>query len=188
MNSEALWYVSRATGLVSFVLLSLVVVLGATISKRGKVPGLPRFAGVGLHRNASLFAVVLLVVHIATAVLDPYVAIGWVAAILPFTSSYEPIWLGLGAVAIDLTIVLVVSSLLRFRIGLKTWRAVHWLAYAAWPIAAIHGIGAAADLQSGALLDVVLATIFGVATVVAWRALAMPHCVGDRTSDAALRG
>jgi predicted ferric reductase len=167
--SSALWYLSRATGLVAFVLLSLVVVLGVTIKRHGKVPGLPRFAGVGLHRNASLFAVVLLVIHIATAVLDPYVAINWLAVVLPFTSSYEPVWLGLGALAVDLTVAVVVTSLLRFRIGMKAWRAVHWLAYAAWPVAAVHGIGAAADLQSGLLLDVVLATITVVVTAVAWR-------------------
>jgi methionine sulfoxide reductase heme-binding subunit len=97
VNAQVLWYVSRATGLVSFMLLSLVVVLGVTIARRGKVPGLPRFAGVGLHRNAALFAVVLLVLHIVTAVVDPYVTIGWVSAFVPFTSRYEPFWLGLGA-------------------------------------------------------------------------------------------
>jgi sulfoxide reductase heme-binding subunit YedZ len=169
MNAEALWYLSRATGLVSFVLLSLVVVLGVTIARRGRVPGLPRFAGVGLHRNAALFAVVLLVIHIVTAVLDPYVAIGWLAIVVPFTSHYEPLWLGLGALAIDLIAAVVVTSLLRFRLGMRLWRAVHWLAYAAWPVAAIHGIGAAADLQSGVLLDVVLATIAGVVVAIGWR-------------------
>jgi methionine sulfoxide reductase heme-binding subunit len=169
MSASALWYLSRATGLVAFVLLSLVVVLGVTIKRNGKLPGLPRFAGVGLHRNASLFALVLLVIHIVTAVVDPYVTISWFAVLLPFTSSYEPIWLGLGALAIDLTLAVVVTSLLRFKIGMKAWRAVHWLAYAAWPVAAIHGIGAASDLQSGLLLDVVLATMTVVVGAVAWR-------------------
>jgi methionine sulfoxide reductase heme-binding subunit len=169
VSSEALWYLSRATGLVAFVLLSLVVVLGITIRRNGKVPGMPRFAGVGLHRNASLFAVVLLVIHIVTAVLDPYVTIGWLATVVPFTSSYEPVWLGLGALAIDLTIAVVITALLRHRIGMKIFRAVHWLAYAAWPVAAVHGIGAAADLQSGVLLGVVLATIVGVGIAITWR-------------------
>jgi sulfoxide reductase heme-binding subunit YedZ len=169
VNAQALWYVSRATGLVSFMLLSLVVVLGVTIARRGKVPGLPRFAGVGLHRNAALFAVVLLVIHITTAVIDPFVTIGWVSAVVPFTSSYEPLWLGLGALAIDLTAAVVVTSLLRFRIGLRAWRVVHWLAYALWPLAAVHGIGAAADLQSGVLLDLVVATIAGVLVAISWR-------------------
>jgi predicted ferric reductase len=176
MNSQALWYLSRSTGLVSFVLLSAVMVMGVMLSRRGKVPGLPRFAGVGLHRNASLFAIMLLAIHIVTAVADPYVSIGWTAVILPFTSRYEPFWLGLGALAIDMTVALVITSLVRFRIGIKAWRRIHWIAYAAWPVAAIHGIGAATDLQSGVLLAVVLATIAGVSTTVAWRvgAGAMP--------------
>jgi sulfoxide reductase heme-binding subunit YedZ len=169
MSTHALWYLSRATGLVSFLVLSLTVMLGAIIKRNGKVPGLPRFAAVGLHRNATLFALALLGVHIVSAVVDPYVSIGWAAAVIPFTSSYEPLALGLGALAIDLTIAVVITSLLRFRIGLRLWRAVHWLAYAIWPLAAIHGITAAHDLRTGALLDLMLATMTAVIIVVAWR-------------------
>jgi methionine sulfoxide reductase heme-binding subunit len=169
MSTQALWYLSRATGLVSFLVLSLVVVLGAVIKRNGKVPGLPRFAAVGLHRNAALFALALLGVHIVTAVVDPYVSISWAAAVIPFSSAYEPLAVGLGALAIDLTIAVVVTSLLRFRIGLRLWRAVHWLAYAIWPVAAIHGITAAHDLRTGTLLDIVLATMTAVIIVVAWR-------------------
>jgi methionine sulfoxide reductase heme-binding subunit len=71
--------------------------------------------------------------------------------------------------ALDMVAAVVATSLLRFRLGLKRWRAVHWLAYAACPIAAIHGIGAAADLQSGALLGVVIVTIMAVGATVVWR-------------------
>ncbi|HTW18879.1 MAG TPA: ferric reductase-like transmembrane domain-containing protein [Mycobacteriales bacterium] len=169
MNAQALWYLSRATGLVSFVVLSLVVVLGATIGRKGRIPGLPRFAGVGFHRNAALFAVALLVIHVGSAVIDPFVPISLAAVIVPFTSHYEAVWLGLGALALDLGVAVVATSLLRRRIGFHTWRAVHWLAYAIWPIAAVHGIGAASDLRSGVLLDVVLVTICAVVTAVVWR-------------------
>lgn len=169
MSTQALWYLSRATGLVAFVVLSLVVVLGATIGRKGKIPGLPRFAGVGFHRNAALFAVALLAIHIGTAVIDPFVTIGWVAAIVPFSSHYKPLWLGLGALALDLGAAVVVTSLLRRRIGIRIWRAVHWLAYAIWPLAAAHGIGAAADLRSGVLFAVVLMTIMAVLVAVGWR-------------------
>ena len=100
MSTEALWYFSRATGLVSFVVRSLVMVMGAYLARRGKVPGLPRFAGVGLHRNAALFAMVLLALHIITAVVDTYVSIPWIAAVVPFTSQYQPAWMGVGAVAV----------------------------------------------------------------------------------------
>jgi len=174
---HALWYLSRATGVVALLVLSLTVVLGVVIGKRGRVRGLPRGAGVGLHRNASLFAVTLVTCHVLSAVLDPYVAIGWIAVVVPFSSSYEPLWLGLGALALDLAIALVVTSLLRFRLGIATWRAVHWLAYLAWPIAVVHGIGAAVDLRSGVLLVVVLAMVTTVVGAVGWRvgALSAPR-------------
>ncbi|HKB30093.1 MAG TPA: ferric reductase-like transmembrane domain-containing protein, partial [Streptosporangiaceae bacterium] len=137
-SSTALWYASRATGVVTMVLLTAVVVLGVLVNRQGRLPGLPRFAVTGLHRSISLIAVVFLVVHVLTAVADKYVTIQIVAAIIPFTSSYLPLQIGLGAVALDLMAAVVVTSLIRARIGRRLWRGVHWLAYAAYPIALVH--------------------------------------------------
>jgi methionine sulfoxide reductase heme-binding subunit len=156
---------------VLLVLLSLTVVLGIVVNRRGRVPGLPSFAATGLHRNAGLLAVILLAVHIVTAVVDPFVGIQWLAALVPFTSHYEPVWLGLGALSFDLILAVVATSLLRQRIGHRTWRGVHLLSYAAFPLAAIHGIGAASDLQSGVLLGVTVACLAAVTTAAAWRLL-----------------
>ena len=134
--STALWYASRATGVVTLVLLSAVVVLGVLVNRQGRLPGLPRFAVTGLHRSISLIAVVFLAVHVLTAVADKFVTIQLIAAIIPFTSSYLPLQIGLGAVALDLIIAVIITSLLRARIGRRVWRGVHWLAYAAYPVAA----------------------------------------------------
>ncbi|HSR22377.1 MAG TPA: ferric reductase-like transmembrane domain-containing protein, partial [Candidatus Eisenbacteria bacterium] len=147
----ALWYLSRATGVVSLVLLTLVVLLGVTVNRQGRLPGLPRFAVAGLHRNAALLAVSLLVVHVGTAVYDPYVTIRWVDALVPFVSSYRPFWLGLGAFAVDLLLAVILTSLLRLSIPRRAWRATHWLAYAAWPVALVHGLGTGPDLRTGSL-------------------------------------
>ncbi len=167
--SPALWYLSRATGVVSLVLLSLVVVIGVLVNRRGRLPGLPRFAVSGLHRNVSLLAVTLLAVHIVSAIVDPYVTIGWVAAVVPFTSPYETAAVGLGAFALDLLLAVVVTSLVRLRLGRRMWRAVHWLAYAAWPVAVLHGVAAAKDLRHGILLDVTLLSVAAVLAAVWWR-------------------
>src|SRR6266516_50732 len=99
--SIALWYASRATGVVSLLLLSLVVMLGILVNRQGRLPGLPSFAVTGLHRSLSLLSVLFIAVHVATAVIDPFVSIGLAAAVIPFVSPYEPFWLGLGAVALD---------------------------------------------------------------------------------------
>jgi methionine sulfoxide reductase heme-binding subunit len=168
-SSTALWYASRATGVVSLVLLSAVMIIGILVNRQGRLPGLPKFAVLGLHRNLSLLAVAFVAVHVITAVTDSFVSISLAAAVIPFVSAYEPFWLGLGAVSIDLMAALILTSLLRRFIGRRTWRAVHWLAYASWPVAVAHSIGSSNDLQNGALLGLAVACILAVAGALAWR-------------------
>ncbi|MCX5360367.1 ferric reductase-like transmembrane domain-containing protein [Streptomyces sp. NBC_00124] len=145
MTSETLWYANRATGAVCLVLFTVVVVLGMAVRLRVKIPGLPRFGTISLHRSLSLSATAFLALHIAFATVDGYVDITVLDAIVPFVSDYQPLWLGLGTVALDLMLAVLITSLLRNRIGHRTWRATHWLAYASWPVALIHGIGIGTD-------------------------------------------
>jgi predicted ferric reductase len=170
-QSTALWYASRATGVVCLVLFTAVVLLGIGVNRQGRLPGLPRFAVTGLHRSLSLIAVVFLVIHVVTAVADSYVSIRLAAAIIPFTSSYEPLQIGLGAIALDLIAALIVTSLLRARIGRRLWRAVHWLAYAAFPVTVLHSVTSAKDLQSGFLLGLTVACGLAVIGAVSYRVI-----------------
>ena len=132
-HGTALWYASRATGVVTLLLLTAVLLLGILVNRQGRLPGLPSFAVTGLHRNVSLLAVAFLAIHVITAIVDPYVTIGLAAAVLPFVSSYKPFWLGLGAISLDLIAALILTSLARARMSRRAWRGIHWLAYAAWP-------------------------------------------------------
>jgi sulfoxide reductase heme-binding subunit YedZ len=168
-SSTALWYASRSTGVVALVLLTIVVVLGILVNRRGRLPGLPRFATASLHRSMSLLAVAFLSVHVLTAIADPYVTIGIAAAVVPFTSAYKAFWIGLGAVSIDIIVALIVTSLARARIGRRTWRAVHWLAYACWPIALLHSIGSSNDLRTGGLLALAVLCAAAVIGATGWR-------------------
>jgi sulfoxide reductase heme-binding subunit YedZ len=164
-----LWYASRATGVVALVLLTLVLVLGVAVNRQGRLPGLPRFAATSLHRSVALLAVTFVAVHVGTAIADPFVSIGIAAAVVPFVSPYQPFWLGVGAVSVDLMLALIVTSLLRARIGRRTWRGVHWLAYACWPTAAAHSIASGTDLRHGWLLDLGAGCVAAVAAALAWR-------------------
>jgi methionine sulfoxide reductase heme-binding subunit len=168
-QSTALWYASRATGVVSLLMLSLVLILGMLVNRQGKLPGLPAFAVTGLHRSLSLLSVVFVAVHVLTAILDPYVTIRLISVIIPFTSGYLPFWLGLGAVALDLMLALIVTSLIRARLSRRVWRGVHWLAYAAWPIALIHGLGASPDLRGGGLRLLAIGSALAVGGALLWR-------------------
>ena len=168
-SSTALWYASRATGVVALVLLTVVVVLGIMVSRRGRLPGLPRFATTSLHRSMSLLAVAFIAIHVVTAIADPYVTIGIAAAVIPFASPYKPLWLGLGAISFDMIVALVATSLARARIGRRTWRAVHWLAYACWPVAVLHGIGSSTDLRTGWLLLLTICCCAVVLAAASWQ-------------------
>jgi methionine sulfoxide reductase heme-binding subunit len=168
-HTTALWYASRATGVVTLVLLTAVVVLGMTVNRQGRLPGLPRFAVTGLHRNISLLSVVFLAIHVVSAIADPYVTIGLAATVIPFASPYKPLWLGLGALSLDLIAALILTSLARARMSRRAWRGIHWLAYAAWPLAAGHSLGSSADMRSGVLLGVLTGCVLAVCAALAWR-------------------
>ncbi len=168
MNT-AFWYASRATGIVSLLLLTMVLVLGILVNRQGRLPGLPRFAVTDIHRNLSLLSVAFIAVHIVTAVLDTYVHIPLLSAVIPFASGYERLWLGLGAISLDLMLAMIVTSLLRGRMNRILWRAIHLLAYASWPIAFAHSIGSSTDLQQGWMLGLAVGCALAVAAAVTYR-------------------
>jgi sulfoxide reductase heme-binding subunit YedZ len=166
----AMWYFTRATGGVSLVLLTVTLVLGVVDVNRVSSPRIPRFAVDAIHRTASLLVVVLVAAHVITAVLDSFAPIQLADAVVPFGGTYRPLWLGLGALSFDLLLALVVTSLLRARIGVRAWRAVHWLAYACWPVALLHGLGTGSDVRPGWMLWLSVVCIGAVAIAVMARA------------------
>ncbi|MEU9341724.1 ferric reductase-like transmembrane domain-containing protein [Streptomyces sp. NPDC048278] len=170
MTSETLWYANRATGAVCLVLFTVVVLLGIAVRLRTRLPGLPRFGTMSLHRTLSLSATAFLALHITVAVVDGYVNITALDALVPFVSDYQPLWLGLGTVAFDLLLAVLVTSLLRDRLGHRAWRAVHWLAYASWPVALVHGIGIGTDTGTDWMTWLTVTCVATVITAFALRA------------------
>ncbi len=145
-GSQGLWFVSRASGLALLALFSMVVVLGVA-ARLGSAPRRwARFAIPEVHRTLALFSAAFLALHVLTAILDPFVTIGWSATVLPFASGYRTLAIGLGTLAVDLGGAVLLTSLIRGRLGYRAWRAVLWLAYLAWPVAFMHSLTAGHDL------------------------------------------
>jgi sulfoxide reductase heme-binding subunit YedZ len=167
--TDALWYFARGSGLVSLVLLTVVVALGIGARSGRPAFGLPRFAVNLLHRNAALLAVVMLAGHVVSLLFDPYAQLRLVDIVLPFVGNYRPFWQGLGTLAFDLTLALVATSLLRHRLGVRAWRAAHWLAYLAWPIALLHGLETGTDGGTGWLRTVAGLCAAVVVAAAGWR-------------------
>ena len=160
---------TRATGIVALVLLTGTMVLGVLTSVRLGTGRWPRFTFQDLHRRVSLVAMVFVALHVVTTVTDSFAPIGWVSVVVPFTSSYRRLWLGLGTIAVDLLLAVMISSLLRRRINPRTWRALHWLAYASWPLAVVHGLGTGTDPHLGWVLALVVGCAVTVLCALAWR-------------------
>jgi sulfoxide reductase heme-binding subunit YedZ len=147
LHGPMLWYLNRSTGIVLLALLTVTAVLGLVATgQHGRI--VPRFVGQALHRNLALWSLVLLLLHVTSAVVDTYVDIRWWQAFLPWVgATYLPLWLGLGTVALDLLVLVVVTSLVRARMRHRSWRLVHVLAYVAFVVAAAHGLGIGTDLR-----------------------------------------
>ena len=181
-----LWYATRATGVVALVLLTATVVLGVAGTARFATPGLPRVVTAGLHRNLSLLVVGFVALHVLTTVADSYTSIGLSSVIIPFNSDYRRLWLGLGTVAFDLLIAVTLTSLLRDRLSHRAWRAVHWLAYACWPVALWHGLGTGTDARLPWLLALDALCVAAVGAAAWWRLSLVPSGPGRTAALAGL--
>jgi hypothetical protein len=180
LGPTAYWYLTRATGVVSLLLLTGVIVLGIRGPMRLPAsPRWPRFALDTLHRDLSLLAVALIVVHVVAAVLDGFAPISLVDGLIPLHSSYRPLWLGFGALAFDLMLALIITSLIRRRLGYRAWRAVHWLAYASWPVAVLHGLGTGSDTKQVWSLALTFACLLVVSAAVIGRVGRTPELAAE---------
>lgn len=147
VEGPMLWFLNRSTGLVILGLLTMSTVLGITSTwGRGGGNTPRRFASQALHRNISLLSVVMLTLHVITAVIDTYVDIRWWQVFSPFGATYEPFWMALGALSFDLIALIVVTSLIRARLRHRSWRLIHLSAYAAWALGLVHGLGIGTDM------------------------------------------
>ncbi len=168
-DPQLTWFLARATGYTSLVLVTLSMVLGIGSSTRMSTSGWPRFVTQALHRNVSLFVLVLLAIHIVTVILDDFVTITILDSFVPFVGSYRPFWLGIGVVSSDLLIAIAVTSELRHRFGYDTWRAIHWTSYLCWPLAIVHTLGTGSDTRKGWAIWLVVACVALVLLALVWR-------------------
>jgi len=150
---------SRSSGLVAMGLLTLSVLLGIAAGARTVTAVWPRFVTQGLHRWTAATGVLLLVVHVVSVVVDPHAAIELLDVVVPFGTDYRSVWTGLGTLAVDLLLVVVVTSLLRSRLRPRLWRAIHLSAYGAWALAIAHGIGTGTDAGDPWVAATTLASI-----------------------------
>ncbi len=174
LTSPYLWYTSRATGIVALVLFTAVAALGALVANRVGGQSVGRFELNELHRSLSLVAIAFLAIHILTTVLDTYAPTGWLSAVVPFASHYERLGVAIGAIAFDLMIAVLFSSLMKARMRHQSWRFIHWFSWLAFASAILHAYLNGADTKSGAGLALVVACALVVLIAGVWRFVKRP--------------
>jgi methionine sulfoxide reductase heme-binding subunit len=165
----ALWWLGRGTGVMALVMFTISVVLGILTRSGRSVSWLPRFAATDLHRTAALTGTTLVGIHVGSLLFDPYAQLRLADLVIPFGGAYRPLWLGLGTAAVDLLLAVVVTSLLRHRIGPRLFRLVHWATYALWPVALLHGLGTGTDAATLWFRGIAVGCAAAVLGALAWR-------------------
>ena len=159
------WYAARAAGVVAYLLVSASVALGLALAGKQRFDRWPRFAVEDVHRFAGVLAGTFIALHVFWLAVDSQAHLGVSGLLVPFTSSYRPLWTGLGVVAAELLVALAVSNHYRKRISYPLWRRLHYLNFAVWIAATAHGLGAGTDTGSPAFLLMYAGTAGAIAAL-----------------------
>ncbi len=168
-NTAVTWYLARASGVVAYLLLTIVVVVGVGLAGRIRLTW-PRFAVVDVHRFGSILVGVFIGVHALTLALDSYLPFSVTQLLVPFASRYRPLPTALGIVAMELLVAVAITNLLRARLPYRAWRRAHYATLLVWLAATIHGLTVGSDRGSLWLSAVYFASIAAVLTAVIARA------------------
>ncbi|WBM79759.1 ferric reductase-like transmembrane domain-containing protein [Cryobacterium breve] len=167
--NEALWALGRGTGVVSLALFTVSVLLGILNRSGRPLFTLPRFSVALVHRNVALLATAFLAIHLVTLFGDSYAQLRLVDFVVPFLGAAKPFWLGLGTLAVDLMLAIVITALLRGVVGVRVFKAVHWLTYLMWPVALLHSIGNGTDVGQTWFIAFAATCSIAVVAALVWR-------------------
>lgn len=174
MHDPTFWLLARASGLTAYVLLTLSVLAGLAVKSRPFGRAVKAASATDTHRFLSLLGLGAIALHGITLVLDRTVHISLAALLVPGLAAYRPVATGLGVLAAELAVVVIVSFPLRKRIGARAWRRLHWATYGVFAAATAHGLAAGTDTRLPWVFGLYLGAVFAVASATAWRALNRP--------------
>jgi methionine sulfoxide reductase heme-binding subunit len=155
---QFLWVLARVGGLGSYAALAIALLTGialrtAILDWLGSNRALR-----ALHEYTTALWIPLAGVHILSLVLDSTARIGLVDVVVPFHSSYGTLAIGLGALSVDLLLVVTVTALLRRQIGKRVWIWLHRLSYVAFALIFFHAVLSGTDFSDPLVSAITWAT------------------------------
>lgn len=172
---QAMWYITRAAGLVAYLLLWLSTAWGLVVATKILDPLVHRALNFDLHEYLSLLAIAFAALHIVVLLWDHYLPFSPGELLVPFVASYRPLWTGIGIIGLYLTVLVSVTFYLRRQIGIRAFRVIHWLSFIAYALVTLHGLNAGTDsplwsvklMYAGTALVTVFLTAYWLALRVA---------------------
>ncbi len=155
---QALWYVTRAAGIIAYLLLWLSTVWGLAVTSKIFDPLLARAFTYDMHQFISLLGIVFTAVHVVVLVADRYLPFSIAQVLIPFIAPYRPVWVGFGIIGLYLTLLVTVTFYIRQYIGQKSFRVIHYASFAGYLAVTLHGLMAGTDSALGVMQFVYAAT------------------------------
>jgi predicted ferric reductase len=179
-TTQVTWYVTRASGLMAYLLLWLSTVWGLAVSSKvleGKLHGAYTY---DFHQFISLLSLGFLGLHLVTLLLDQFLPFSVLQVMIPMLSTYRPIWTAFGTIALYLVALVTVTFYMKGRIGNKAFRAIHVSSLVGYAAAAVHGLFAGTDgalpivqiMYALTFLAVVFLMVYWIALLIQKRQLA----------------
>ncbi len=168
-SSPAIWYAARASGVAAYVVLSIVVCLGLTLGGKAQNRRWPRFSVEDIHRFGGLLVGSLIGVHILAIAADSFLPFSLTQLLVPFTSSYRPIWTGMGVAAAEILLALAITNHYRKRLPYRFWRKAHYFNFAVWGLASMHGLMSGTDRGTAWLAILYGISVASVLMLLVWR-------------------
>jgi sulfoxide reductase heme-binding subunit YedZ len=168
-SSPAIWYAARASGVAAYVVLSVVVCVGLGLGGKAQSSRWPRFSVEDVHRFGGLLVGSLIAVHVGAIALDSFLPFSLRQLLVPLASSYRPLWTGLGIAAAELLLALAITNHYRRRLPYRFWRTAHYLNFAVWGMASLHGLLAGTDRGATWLAILYAVSVGSVASLLLWR-------------------
>ncbi len=176
---------TRAAGLMAFMLLWLSTVLGLLVSSKLTDNLLHRSFSYDWHQFISLLAIAFTALHVVVLLFDRFMAFSVIQVLVPFIAPYRPLWVGVGVISMYVMLLVTVTYYVRQWIGVRTFRAIHVASFVSYAGATVHGWMAGTDstlsvtqwMYGGSALVVIFLTTYWLATIFVARRGAPSHAV-----------
>jgi predicted ferric reductase len=174
---EAYWDLARTSGLVAYLLMWLSVAFGLIITDRMAHvwPGGPQ--AFDLHQFASLLGLAFGVFHALILLGVQYIQYTPVQILVPFATTFQPFWVGMGQLAFYVMIPVTFTFYYRRQIGTGLWRAIHYASFVAFAMITVHGLLSGSDTTNWAVLGMYALTGLSVMFLTAYRIITMVDTV-----------